>query len=284
MGPTDPGLLEASDVAAWPSRIDLVDGTDGNAALETLPAAQPTTLRVLTLNMHKGFSALTRRDVLNGIRQAVRDVAVDVVFLQEVVGDTADSQIPANRVSQYEFLADTIWQEYAYGRNAVSDYGHHGNAVLSRYPIISWRNYDVSVQGSEPRGILHCAIDVPGAGPVNALCVHLGLREWHRQIQIDALTALVRPLLQDCEPVIVAGDFNDWLHRGHRRIEHEGHLREVHAAARRHLPRSFPAALPLLSLDRIYVSQVQGHAPIALPRRPWALLSDHAPLAAEITL
>jgi endonuclease/exonuclease/phosphatase family metal-dependent hydrolase len=42
--------------------------------------------------------------------------------------------------------------------------------------------------------------------------------------------------------------------------------------------------MPLLQLDRIYVRNTAGHSPIALPAHPWSHLSDHAPLAAQITL
>ena len=48
--------------------------------------------------------------------------------------------------------------------------------------------------------------------------------------------------------------------------------------------RTFPASMPLLALDRIYVRNAGVHAPLALPRKPWDKLSDHAPLAAEILL
>ncbi|MFZ2295956.1 MAG: EEP domain-containing protein, partial [Polaromonas sp.] len=51
-----------------------------------------------------------------------------------------------------------------------------------------------------------------------------------------------------------------------------------------HAARTFPARLPLLQLDRIYVRNTAGHAPIVLPSKPWSHLSDHAPLAAEIRL
>ena len=40
----------------------------------------------------------------------------------------------------------------------------------------------------------------------------------------------------------------------------------------------------LLALDRIYVRNATVHSPLALPKKPWDKLSDHAPLAAEILL
>jgi endonuclease/exonuclease/phosphatase family metal-dependent hydrolase len=41
--------------------------------------------------------------------------------------------------------------------------------------------------------------------------------------------------------------------------------------------------MPLLRLDRIYVANARHHQPLSLPRKPWSHLSDHAPLAAEIS-
>src|SRR5690625_220449 len=78
----------------------------------------------------------------------------------------------------YEFLADSIWQDFAYGRNAVYPQGHHGNALLSKFPIISWNNHDISLNRFEQRGLLHCKLDlVESSQPLHAVCVHLNLRE-----------------------------------------------------------------------------------------------------------
>src|SRR5690242_2875047 len=91
---------------------------------------------VLTVNTHKGFTALNRRFILPELREAVRSVSADVVFLQEVHG--AHEQHPMRysnwpAMPQYEFLADTLWPQFAYGRNAVYPAGDHGNALLSKF-------------------------------------------------------------------------------------------------------------------------------------------------------
>ena len=84
-------------------------------------------------------------------------------------------------------------------------------------------------------------------------------------------------------PLVVAGDFNDWRGRADDMLQDCG-LVEVFRLANGVHARSFPARWPLLRLDRIYVRQVAAAHPLPLPRRPWASLSDHAPLAAEIQL
>ena len=48
--------------------------------------SQPIAFKVLTVNVHKGFTTFNRRFMLHELREAVRDVAADLVFLQEVLG------------------------------------------------------------------------------------------------------------------------------------------------------------------------------------------------------
>ena len=249
-------------------------------------AASPqVTLNVLTMNMHMGFGFLNRRFILPELRDAVRSVSADVVFLQEVHGEHQNHAQTVKdwpTVSQYEFLADSMWKDFAYGRNAVYPHGHHGNALLSKYPIIRHQNHDISILGTEERGLLHCVLQVPQVGDVHAVCVHLGLKEAHRQQQLKLMADLVASLPPDA-PVIIAGDFNDWRLKADAALSGTG-LREVFVETHGAPAKSFPARFPLLRLDRIYVRNARIRAPRVLSNRPWSHLSDHAPLAVEVTL
>lgn len=242
-------------------------------------------LNVLTLNAHMGFSLARRRFVLPALREAIRAVSADLVFLQEVMGAHA---LHASRhadwpsESQYEFLADSIWAQHAYGRNSAYPHGHHGNALLSKFAILRHDNRDVSVHGHEERGLLHCVIDVPGsAHELHAVCVHLGLRDSHRRRQLGLLCDMLRDEVPAAAPLVVAGDFNDWRGRGHRLLADCG-LQEAFVAAGGRLARTFPSRHPLLPLDRIYLRSARAHDPRVLAARPWSHLSDHAPLLARI--
>lgn len=249
------------------------------------PASTTTTLNVLTMNMHMGFGLFNRRFILPELRDAVRNVSADVVFLQEVHGEHQNHAATVKgwpTTSQYEFLADSMWKDFAYGRNAVYPHGHHGNALLSKYPIIRHENLDISILGTEERGLLHCVLQVPRFGEVHAICVHLGLKEAHRQQQLSLLADLVSRLPQDA-PVIIAGDFNDWRQKADAALAGTG-LREVFVDTFGAPAKSFPARFPLLRLDRIYVRNASIRAPKVLSNRPWSHLSDHAPLAVEVTL
>ena len=251
-------------------------------------ASSSFSFKVLTVNTHKGFTVFNRRFMLHELREAVRGVSADVVFLQEVQGTHAKHQgrlADWPEAPHYEFLADSIWPQFAYGRNAVYPSGHHGNALLSKFPIVHHENRDVSIAGPERRGLLHCVLRLPDHEPqVHAICVHLGLQESHRRQQLELLRHMIEDEVPGDAPLLIAGDFNDWRRRAHHVLDRCAGLHEVFVRAHGQAAKTFPARWPMLSFDRIYVRNARVHSPMVLPRRPWSHLSDHAPLAAEISL
>jgi endonuclease/exonuclease/phosphatase family metal-dependent hydrolase len=244
------------------------------------------TLRVATLNIHKGLSHFNRRTVIHGLRDGLRSIDADIVFLQEVAGLNErhalrfKNQWPGE--PQHEFLAGADWT-HAYGRNRIHEYGHYGNAVLSRFPILSHENADVSDHRYEKRGMLHCVVAVPGwRRNLHCVCVHLSLHERGRRRQLDAICQRLEEIASRRMPVIVAGDFNDWRQRAHAVLEEELGMTEVMIAATGRPGRTFPSALPMLSLDRIYVRGFDVESARAHRGKPWSLLSDHIALSAEL--
>ncbi|MDA8094366.1 MAG: endonuclease/exonuclease/phosphatase family protein [Betaproteobacteria bacterium] len=244
------------------------------------------TLHVATYNIHKGFSQFSRRMTVHELREELRGLHADVVFLQEVLGTHAGH---AERYEnwpetpQYEFLADAIWSDFAYGRNAVYEEGHHGNAILSRYPIERWENEDVSAHRFESRGLLHCEIAVNGWDePLHCVNVHLGLFARDRRKQLLALKERMLRLVPPHHPLIVAGDFNDWRIEAGEILASALQMEEAFELAHGRPARSFPSALPLLQLDRIYVRGFKIKSAEVLHGRPWSKLSDHAVLSATV--
>ena len=52
---------------------------------------------------------------------------------------------------------------------------------------------DVSIDGHETRGLLHCTLRLPShPTELHAICVHLGLRESHRRQQLALLSEVIR--------------------------------------------------------------------------------------------
>jgi endonuclease/exonuclease/phosphatase family metal-dependent hydrolase len=242
------------------------------------------TLRVVTLNIHKGLSQFNRRMVIHELRDGLGALDPDLVFLQEVQGlnDRFALRFGGWPGAQHEFLAGERWR-HVYGRNAVYDHGHHGNAILSRFPFVSFENEDVSDHRFERRGLLHTVVSVPGwQRNLHCVCVHLSLHERGRSRQLEAISGRLEELASRDLPIIVAGDFNDWRHRASSILERRLGMSEVSLARHGRTARTFPSMLPLLRLDRIYVRGFKVVTSQVHKGKPWSLLSDHLAVSAEL--
>ena len=267
-------------------------------------------IRVATYNIHKGVSSIRSTPRVLALKKAIAEFDADVVFLQEVQGrhDRYSAQFGEEsrghrhwpERAQHEYFAGES-QHSAYGMNAVYDHGHHGNALLSSFPIGDTRNHDVSDHAYEQRGILHCIVDTT-SGPVHCYVVHLGLFESGRNRQAQALIDCVTASAPNGEPVIIAGDFNDWRNTLSDKLREAlgvvevfdelgsrskiGDLvRNFSGREKRITPaRTFPAALPWFRLDRIYVRGFKVDTAEVLHGTLWAKLSDHAPIVANLQL
>ena len=241
-------------------------------------------MKVLTYNIHKGFTFGNRRFVLEKIREGIRHLRPDLVCLQEVSGfhskhPKKHSNYPLE--SQFEFLADEIWPHYAYGKNAVYAEGHHGNAILSRYPISKWHNLDISTNCYENRGLLHATIDGPHNKPIHIMSAHLNLIESSRMIQTRMINRYIRKLKIPNEAVILAGDFNDWGEKISSYLYSKQSLKEAHFEKAQKHARTFPSFFPFLKLDRIYFKNLELKDSWTVNDEAWNKLSDHVALIAE---
>lgn len=216
------------------------------------------TLRVATFNIHKGVTHFNTRLALHHQRNALVHLDADIVFLQEV----REAHAPhAKRFrlwpehGQTQFLSHSVWPHSAYGQNADDMHGHHGNAILSKFPLHTVANHNISAHPIEQRGLLHCQIEIPHwQAPLHVFCLHLGLLAKWRHKQLISISDYIEQTLPNKDsPIIIAGDFNDWSTRAGRMLSTRLHMIEAfHHHTGKHA-RSFPAFFPLLKLDRIYV-------------------------------
>ena len=245
-------------------------------------------LNVATYNIHKGFSQFNQRMMVYELRRQLRELSPDIVFLQEVQGRNRRHAKHIDdwpQKAQHRFLAEDNWQASAYGHNVVNARGHYGNAILSRFPIVDVFNQDVTHLSFERRGLLHCRIEMPGlAQSLHCVCVHLSLFARSRRRQIDALSVRLEEIVGADSPLIVAGDFNDWRNEADTLLADRLGLDEVLAGSDGDPGRSFPARLPMLRLDRIYVRGFSVRKAQVHTGGPWSKISDHAALSAQIEL
>lgn len=243
------------------------------------------TLHITTYNIHKGFSQFNRSLMVHELRERLRELGPDLIFLQEVQGlheRHAHRHPRWPGLPQHEFLADDIWHN-AYEQNVVYDHGHHGNAILSRFPILSSRNQDVTHLRFEKRGLLHCTVQPDGwSRPLHCVCAHLSLFANSRRWQMDALSRDLEELVPADAPLIIAGDFNDWRNHAQVHLAERLGLQEAFSGPQGKPIRSFPAALPMMRLDRIYVRGFSVEHTEVHRGQGWARISDHAALSAHL--
>ncbi|MCM0605553.1 MAG: endonuclease/exonuclease/phosphatase family protein [Xanthomonadaceae bacterium] len=237
-------------------------------------------ITLLSYNIHKGFDFLSRKFVLEEIRTIIRDSGANIVCLQEILGAHSryGKNIPSQfKESQMEFLADTMWPHYSYGKNAVYEDGHHGNCILSKFPIIENHNCDLSIHRFEKRGMLMTKILVPESQVIlNILTTHLNLLERHRVKQVSLMEQSMKTHKLAKQALILAGDFNDW--RGSLQVEKKLDLSAIPPEA------SFPSIFPYFALDRIYFRDLELISHEVLSSPTLKRLSDHLPVVARFKI
>ncbi len=242
-------------------------------------------LKILTYNIHKGFDWGNKNYFLKEIKELIQSTGANLVLLQEVVGQNSDYAKKGLIDSQLEFLAHEVWPHYSYAQNAVYDHGHHGNMILSQFPIQSWTNINLSTNPLEKRGLLICKINLDADNFFYVACTHLNLLPQGRLHQIEIIKNHIQSLnLPEKTPLVLAGDFNDWNKKASHILKKELHLTENFYSQHKAYAKTFPATYPVLSLDRIYTKNCKILKSYVVAKSSKNHFSDHLPLYSEVLL
>jgi endonuclease/exonuclease/phosphatase family metal-dependent hydrolase len=237
-------------------------------------------IKLLSYNIHKGFDWNNQRYILSEMKELITETGADIVFLQEVSGENLKNRKKGLVDEQLEFFADGIWPHYSYGKNSIYDHGHHGNLILSKFPIESFENVNLTTNIFEKRGMLICKIKTTESY-FYAASLHLNLLHSGRELQYQKIEKYLRQKTSDL-PTIIAGDFNDWNKKSSDYFEEKLGMQEIYKTSHGQYAKSFPSKIPFLCLDRVYVKKfmVLG-SELVLPQKSH-LLSDHLPLLGEV--
>jgi endonuclease/exonuclease/phosphatase family metal-dependent hydrolase len=271
-------------------------------------------LTVVSYNIHKGVSAIKRTPSINDIALSMQSLAPDIICLQEVVGETkkislknsvftanpkitsdieknfdsveSDNLIkPNKKLSQYAIIAGNDYLTQCYGKNAEKKNGHHhGNALISSLKIKKWCNLNISTNKFEQRGCLHGEFEfsreTAKSQSLHALCVHLDLLERGRMRQLHYIIEYIESEISREDPLVLAGDFNDWNDQATRILSSHLGVKEVFLDLFGSHALTFPSRLPLLKLDRIYTRGLIASYARVLNEPIWRSRSDHVPIVA----
>lgn len=243
----------------------------------TLKNTGPQRLRVATWNIH---SCIDHRGRYTPERTAriIRLIDPDIIALQEanLAPDPADDRLlqAASTTLPHWLFAPTHERGCIHRPGETTGFG---NLILSRWPLTPEEPLELSHRQREPRQALRARLDTPG-GELHFWVVHLGLGLAERREQGQRIAQALTDLPLDA-PLILAGDFNEWLPRARSLRALHQHLTRLPAR------RSFPAARPLLPLDQIWtrgplhVHHLNAVRDPIIPR-----ISDHLPVVADLSL
>ncbi len=206
------------------------------------------------------------------VARVLLDSDADIIGLQEV---GCGGGLPSGE-SQLASLARTTGLHAIAGPTFRQESGYFGNALLTRHAVGDVARIDATVEGREPRGILHAKVDI-GRRSIELFNTHFGLRIGERSRQVERLLAVaeVRP----GTVLVVLGDFNEWRSRAAALVRLGSAFGATPAI------RSFPSRFPILALDRIWVHPRDCLVGIEAIRTPLArIASDHLPICAELRL
>lgn len=231
-----------------------------------------TRFRIATYNVHK-CRGIDWRVSPARVAKVLGEIGADIIALQEIFSPQADH------------LSDLLESPRVFGFTRHLDGREYGNAVLSRLPLTSIQNHDLTVIRREPRGCLQMDIQISEVFRMRLFAVHLGTSYFERRQQA---AKLISPgVLGDSSaevPRLVTGDFNEWtrglvsssLSRMMQSADIVQHLRRT---------RTYPGVLPVLHLDHMYYD-----APLALEgmhlhrSRTAFMASDHLPLVGDFVV
>lgn len=225
-----------------------------------------TQLRFLTWNVHGcvGRDGVCDPDRVAGVLEAAQP---DISALQEI--DNRTKKLARDPFSYFGALFG--WTTVA-ARTLTARDGHYGHIILSRWPIASLGEIDLSVRWREPRKAIVGEVASP-AGKIVVIAAHLGLLPFERRRQFDRLKERIAAIPD--RPLVVLGDFNDFPGRG---LAERSLCPPLTGAPS--LP-TYPSRLPLLPLDRIWFSEPLQLATVATLQDA-GRVSDHLPLLASL--
>ena len=240
-----------------------------------------TRFRVATYNIHKcrGFDRRTSPDRITSV---IEELQAQIVCLQEVVDAPEGPRIFDQAREIAKAFPEYSW---CFGRNRALRGGNYGNMTLTRFPICSWRNHDITHGRREERGVLQADIQIATNRALHVFNIHLGTSYTERRSQAARLVSsdvLGQEVLSD--PRLIVGDFNEWT-MGLTTKLLRGNFRTFRPQHGLRFPRTYPGMLPLLSLDHYYYEPPLELEQAQLWRSRKALIaSDHLPLIADFRI
>lgn len=261
------------------------DGTLHERAENHHREATPSTLRVMTYNIHScvGIDGKIRPE---RIARVINQCDADIVAVQEI--DV--HRLRSGGHDQAQLIADHLRMGHVFHAVLEEDKERYGIGIFSRYPfkIIKAAQLTGADRKSfrEARAAIWVEFDLGDGLPFHFINTHFGLgRDERRRQAIELLGPEWIGSIPENEPLVLCGDLNSGP-RSHVCRMLQGRLRDAQALVQGHRPlHTFPSLTPMVRIDHIFVNGIFEVKSIQQPRTPnTRQASDHLPLCVELSL
>lgn len=230
-------------------------------------------MRIMSYNIHSGKNMDNVLDI-EAIGRVISDLKPDICALNEVRMRTQD--VGGRELARD--LGEMAGMDWRFGRAIDIAGGEYGNALLSRFPIVSSRVVPVpelppqEQEGAyEPRAALEAIVQTP-QGPVQAITCHFGLSRREKEEAVKTVLSMMRSDM----PCLFMGDLNICPDS-----DLVAQLRARLCDTAGDTPLTFPARNAQIKIDYIFVSSHFSCEPFCTCQ---TLASDHLPVYVDARL
>ena len=234
-------------------------------------------IKFMSYNTQHCLNFITREIDFDIIAATIKKCEADIIGLQEIRDEGQD----ADYQSQAKIIAEKLGYHYYYFAEAIRFGGvnPYGNAIISRYPIISAetimipdpeiKKYDGYY---ETRCLLKATIDVRNG--LNVLVSHFGLNPDEHENAVETVVSNIPK-----EHCVLMGDFN--MEPDNQILDPIMQSLQDTAKVFSTYKLSFPSDTPKVKIDYIFVSK---DLKVEYADIPEIISSDHRPHVATIEL
>ncbi|HBA88817.1 MAG TPA: endonuclease [Geobacter sp.] len=242
------------------------------------------TFSVMTYNVHSCIGTDGQLSPLR-IAEVIDRCNPDIVALQEL-----DAGLPRTEmIDQAHLIAKTLEMSFHFHSSIQVREGGYGNAILSRSPLKLIKAGAIPAEPFRPlyerRGAVWAEVEMVGR-KVQVLATHFGLNRGERVAQARTISGPEWLGHPECSgPAVLCGDFNALAGSSVYRLLTR-HLHDVQRGVKGRLPRgTWPAQLPLMRIDHLFVTHDLKVRHVSVPRTPLTrAASDHLPLLVTLEL
>jgi len=157
-------------------------------------------VRIMTYNLHNGFNTDGYLG-MEALARVIEDNHPDIIALQEI----SRGWVVSGRLDMLTWLSQRLNMPYVSGPTADPLWG---NAILSRYPIVEYNNYDLPPRDLFlRRGFTSAVVDLGGGNSLQVIATH-----FHHVGEDSAIRQLQSPVIVDfwdgAARTVILGDLN----------------------------------------------------------------------------